>query len=273
MKKTIWRFSDKMIIPAVVAHGGAGAGPERLENIERAIKISTEILVNGGNAIDAAVEGCVALENDPVFNAGQGSVFRTDGSISLDASIQTSEGKMGFVVDMKNTPNPIRVAADLLEEKINGLCGEGARIWADKKGHVQSNVEGREPHDEVSDTVGIITRDSNGIIVCATSTGGCGHRPPGRIGDVPLPGCGFWVQEGIGVGATGVGEEITRALLSYRVVEKILQGDKIRDSMKWALENIIDSGSEVGLIALGSEGPGFGLSNRKNMPWASWIYE
>ena len=92
-----------MIIPAVVAHGGAGAGPERLENIEKAIKISTEILVNGGNAIDAAVEGCVALENDPVFNAGQGSVFRTDGSISLDASIQTSEGKMGFVFFISTT--------------------------------------------------------------------------------------------------------------------------------------------------------------------------
>jgi len=260
-----------MIIPAVIAHGGAGAGPERLQNIEKAIEISTEILVNGGSAIEAAVEGCVNLENDPVFNAGNGSVFRTDGSVSLDASIQTSEGKIGFVVDMKNTPNPVRVAADLLDEKINGLSGSGARIWADKRGHPKSPVEGREPHSEVSDTVGIITRDSSGLIVCATSTGGCGHRPPGRIGDVPLPGCGFWVQKGIGVGATGVGEEITRALLSYRVAEKILQGIKIEDSIKWALDNIIDSDSEVGLIALGKVGPGFGLSNRTNMPWTSWI--
>ena len=123
-----------MAIPAVVAHGGAGAGPERLANVERAVAIAAGILDSGGSAIEAAVEACVVLEDDPVFNAGTGSVFRTDGSVHLDASIQTSEGKMGFVIGMQDTPNPIRVAADLLDEEINGLSGDGARLWADSKG-------------------------------------------------------------------------------------------------------------------------------------------
>ena len=99
-----------MAIPAVVAHGGAGAGPERLANVERAVAIAAGILDSGGSAIEAAVEACVVLEDDPVFNAGTGSVFRTDGSVHLDASIQTSEGKMGFVIGMQDTPNPIRVS-------------------------------------------------------------------------------------------------------------------------------------------------------------------
>ena len=259
-----------MVQPAAVAHGGAGAGPERQPNIEAAVAKAAEILSSGGSAVEAAVESCVILEDDPVFNAGTGSVFRTDGSVLLDASIQTSDGKMGFVIAMENTPNPIRVAAELLDEGINGLTGGGARNWADERGFDRGPVEGRPPHDEVSDTVGVVTRDRSGAIACATSTGGCSNRPPGRVGDVPLPGCGFWVQEGIGVGATGIGEAITRALLSFRVADRAIGGDGLEESMRWALEETVEEGAEVGIIALGSEGPGIGLSNRTNMPWATW---
>jgi|TARA_B100000586_G_scaffold3570_1_gene2415 beta-aspartyl-peptidase (threonine type) len=260
-----------MTVPAAVAHGGAGAGPHRLPNIEVAVSRARGILEAGGSAVKAAVEACVILEDDPVFNAGTGAVFRTDGSVSLDASIQTSDGRMGFVIAMSDTPNPIMVAADLLDEGINGLAGDGARSWADDRGFEKSTVEGRPPHDEVSDTVGVVTRDATGAIACATSTGGCSNRPPGRVGDVPLPGCGYWVQEGVGVGATGIGEAITRSLLSYRVADRIIGGSRLGDGMQWALDEIVEDGAEVGIIALGSDGEGLGLSNRPNMPWASWI--
>lgn len=260
-----------MTVPAIVAHGGAGAGPERLANVERAVAIAAGILESGGSAVDAAVEACVILEDDPSFNAGTGSVFRTDGSVLLDASIQASDGRMGFVIAMEDTPNPIRVAADLLDEDINGLTGEGARLWADSKGIEKAPVQGRPPFEEATDTVGVIARDRKGSIACATSTGGCSNRPPGRVGDVPLPGCGFWVQEGVGVGATGIGEAITRAMISYRVAERILGGADLEESMMWALEECLEDDAEVGIIALGSDGTGHGLSNSTNMPWASWI--
>jgi|TARA_B100000902_G_scaffold10483_3_gene12735 beta-aspartyl-peptidase (threonine type) len=262
-----------MVRPAVVAHGGAGAGPERKTNVEAAVVRASEILKSGGSALEAAVEACVILEDDPVFNAGTGSVFRTDGSVLVDASIQTSDGRMGFVVAMKETPNPIRVAADLLDEEINGLAGDGARIWADDKGFDRREVEGRPPHEEATDTVGVVVRDEQGLIVCATSTGGCSNRPPGRVGDVPLPGCGFWVQQDVGVGATGIGEAITRAMLSYRVADRISSGDGLMDAVKSTLDEFIDNESEVGIIALGIDGPGVGHSNRENMPWATWCAE
>ena len=161
-----------MSIPAVVAHGGAGAGPERLANVERAVAIAAGILESGGSAVEASVEACAVLEDDPVFNAGTGSVFRTDGTVLLDASIQVSDGRMGFVIAMEDTPNPIRVAADLLDEQINGLTGEGARSWADAQGFSKTPVEGRPPFKGATDTVGVITRDRSGSIACATSTGG-----------------------------------------------------------------------------------------------------
>ena len=129
-----------MSVPAAVAHGGAGPGPDRQHNVELAVDIASTILESGGSAIEAAVEACVALENDPVFNAGTGGVFWNDGSVSLDASIQTSDGRIGFVIGMEDTPNPIRIARDLLDEDINGLAGKGARLWADEKGHPKASV-------------------------------------------------------------------------------------------------------------------------------------
>ena len=262
---------EMMAVPAAVAHGGAGPGPDRQHNVELALSIATKILQSGGSAIEAAVEACVVLEDDPVFNAGTGGVFRNDGSVSLDASIQTSDGRIGFVIGMEDTPNPIRVAKDLLDEEINGLAGMGARIWADERGHTKAPVEGRPPHGNEGDTVGVIARDSQGLLACATSTGGTSHRPAGRVGDVPLPGSGFWADERASVAATGVGEAITTALLSYRVHDRFIRSSSdLHASMQWGISELIETGVSVGLIGLGSEGEAAGFSNT-DMPWAAWL--
>ncbi len=260
-----------MTVPAVVAHGGAGPGPHRQENVEAAIARAAGILEAGGTAVEAAVEACVMLEDDPVFNAGTGAVYRTDGSVLLDASLQTSDGRMGFVIAMRDTPNPIRVAADLLDEEINGLAGNGARAWADSKGHPKAAVDGRPPRVGVGDTVGVIARDFTGALACATSTGGTSYRPAGRVGDVPLPGSGFWAEHGLAVAATGAGEAITRSLLSYRVHDRVLSKEATLESaMQWGINELIEDGVSVGLISLASDGGGAGYSNT-DMPWAAWM--
>jgi len=260
-----------MTVPAAVAHGGAGPGPHRQENVEAAIARAAGILEAGGTAVEAAVEACVMLEDDPVFNAGTGAVYRTDGSVLLDASLQTSDGRMGFVIAMRDTPNPIRVAADLLDEEINGLAGNGARAWADSKGHPKAAVDGRPPRVGVGDTVGVIARDFTGALACATSTGGTSYRPAGRVGDVPLPGSGFWAEHGLAVAATGAGEAITRSLLSYRVHDRVLSKEATLESaMQWGINELIEDGVSVGLISLASDGGGAGYSNT-DMPWAAWM--
>lgn len=289
-----------MARPAVVVHGGAGAGPDRLANLWPAIEAARRVFEAGGDAIEAAVEACVVLEDDPVFNAGTGSVMRTDGSVLTDASLHVSDGRMGFVAVMENTPNPIRICVDLLDEDLNGLAGAGARAWADERGHANRHVVGRPPKgnkgdvgelgapvefasgDSATDTVGAIARDATGLIAAATSTGGTSHRPPGRVGDVPLPGCGFWAGEGLAVASTGLGETITRALLSYRVHERIKREadqsgkppstDALAAAMNWGIDSFIAPDKQVGIIALGPEGEGAGAANT-DMPWATWCAE
>ena len=280
-----------MAAPAIVVHGGAGAGPERLPNLESAIEAARSAFESDGDAIQAAVEACVVLEDDPVFNAGTGSVMRNDGSVPTDASLQVSDGRMGFVAVMENTPNPIRICVDLLDEEINGLAGAGARAWADKRGHLNAEVVGRPPKgnkgdvgrlggampEADTDTVGAIARDASGLIAAATSTGGTSYRPAGRVGEVPLPGCGFWGEEGLGVAATGVGEAITTALLSYRVHQQIQSWEEItpqalESGMHWGIRELIKPETAVGIISLGSKGEGSGVANT-DMPWATWCLE
>ena len=113
-----------MAAPAIVVHGGAGAGPERLSNLQPAIEAARRVFELGGDAIQAAVEACVVLEDDPVFNAGTGSVMRNDGSVLTDASLQVSDGRMGFVAVMENTPNPIRIVLTSWMKKSMVLRGK-----------------------------------------------------------------------------------------------------------------------------------------------------
>ena len=125
--------------------------------------------------------------------------------------------------------------------------------------------------EDIGDTVGVITRDKNGLFACATSTGGCSFRPPGRVGDVPLPGSGFWTQPGVAVAATGNGEEITNNLLSYRVLDKFVQSsDSLKEALSWGLKEFIDDSISVGMIALSDKGEGVGIANT-DMPWSTWI--
>lgn len=44
-------------------------------------------------------------------------------------------------------------------------------------------------------TCGAVALDSNGVICCATSTGGMTNKLTGRIGDTPSIGAGFWAEE------------------------------------------------------------------------------
>ncbi|KAK0707844.1 nucleophile aminohydrolase [Lasiosphaeris hirsuta] len=44
-------------------------------------------------------------------------------------------------------------------------------------------------------TVGAVALDGEGVVCCATSTGGLTNKLTGRIGDTPTVGAGFWAEE------------------------------------------------------------------------------
>ena len=87
---------------AIAIHGGAGSSPKRFSDkanqqrrdaMEKALRIGTDILKNGGTSLDAVEKVVLFLENDPQFNAGKGAVFNSLGSHELDASIMDGSNK------------------------------------------------------------------------------------------------------------------------------------------------------------------------------------
>ncbi len=253
------------IEPVIICHGGAGHGAKDQPGVDAAAKVSKQILNEGGTSIEAVLKAVEIMENDPNLNAGTGGCIRADGSVQLDAIVATSQKKIGAVIAIENCKNPIKVAGKLLENPVNILAGRGASEFAVNEGFPLETVIGRKRKD-ANDTVGALAIDRNGLIAAASSTGGCTGRPSGRVGDTPLWGPGIWCDENVAIIATGIGENITIEMLSFRVAQQINEnGKSLSDALQWGLD-LFDKNIEVGLLALNQKGQAIGQSNTK-MPW------
>ncbi|MCJ1304960.1 hypothetical protein MMC08_007773 [Hypocenomyce scalaris] len=87
------------------------------------------------------------------------------------------------------------------EEHKKGLEAEGKWVvgWGEKvagMGDVGVGDGGWDGHEYLSQgTVGCVVLDAYGTLCVATSTGGLTNKLPGRIGDTPTLGAGFWAEQ------------------------------------------------------------------------------
>lgn len=238
---------------SIVVHGGCRlipvheAGAFRA-GLEVAVRQAVRHLVAGGNALDAAEAAVVALEDDPTFNAGTGAVPRSDGSVELDAAIMDGDTlEIGGVCVARDVRNPIRLARENLRRREILLAG--------LRGEHPAPTSAAAANSPGCDTVGAVVRDGMGRMAAAVSTGGLRGARPGRVGDSPLPGCGFYVDSRIGgVVATGVGESIARTLLSGRAVWEMEREAPPQAALEQALARLAQVGGEAGLIAVSARG-------------------
>ena len=222
-------------LPAVQVHGGAGwrlrAIPKALPGCRDAVMAAWEILRHGGSALDAAEAAVIVLEDNPVFNAGTGSVLNADGRIELDASIMDGTGmRAGAVAAVKRIRNPVSLARRLLEDGHPlMLVGDGAVRYARDVGIARcseaSLVVPRQLRrwQHAAGTVGAVAVDLQGQVAAATSTGGSSGKLPGRVGDSPLIGCGTYAAPPGAASCTGAGEAIIRVVMGKSAVD-LLQG-------------------------------------------------
>lgn len=238
---------------AVILHGGCK--PIRADQVEanraglnEALAAAVGCLEAGGSALDAAEAAVVAMEDDPIFNAGRGSVRRADGSVEMDAAVMDGDTlAIGGVCLVREVQNPVRLA----RRHIDGP--ETLLARPDVVGPSPGPTPQTAPVG--GDTVGCVALDVSGRIAVAVSTGGLGGARPGRIGDTPLPGCGFYADSHVGgVAATGVGESISRTLLSARTILALEAGRDPQAAVEAALVKLESVGGEAGLIALDRSG-------------------
>ena len=127
-------------------HGGAGTLP-RAEmgaaaeqkyraGLNQAIDAGFAALRAGGSSLDAVTRAVMALEDDPLFNAGRGAVFTWDGRNELDASIMDGTSLMaGAVCGLTRIKNPIELARAVMEHSpYVMLSGAGAEEFASSRG-------------------------------------------------------------------------------------------------------------------------------------------
>lgn len=237
---------------SLIVHGGAGAiAPERYDHVRAgcadAVMAGWHILLAGGNSLDAVTAAVQSLENNPEFNAGTGAVLTSDGTIELDAGIMDGATlQVGAVAGLQHIKNPILLARHVLSGPYVLLANQGAERFAVEQGMAlcepdemitaemqarwqqlsqQQAATGLQDAASRHGTVGAVAIDAQGHIVAATSTGGTMMKMPGRIGDSPVVGSGFYAEDAIGgVACTGHGEDFLRLALARRTMEMLEHG-------------------------------------------------
>ena len=118
--------------PAAVVHGGAGSPRIRMDGTDKAAAKALAGLKGGAPALEAALAGVVALEDDPRFNAGTGANIRLDGkTIQMDAACMDGEtGGFGAVAAIERVKNPVLVARKVMATPHLLIVGEGATRFA-----------------------------------------------------------------------------------------------------------------------------------------------
>jgi len=282
---------------AIAIHGGAGTILKSTMTLEKeeaytqglreAIEFGERILKSGGSALEAVEIAVKMMEDNPLFNAGKGSVLTNLGKNEMDACIMNGKDlKAGAVAGISNVKNPISLARAVMEKSEHVLlAGEGAKDFAK---HVNAELEDDayflvklrldqleqaklsdgffldhtnddkfENGEKKFGTVGAVAMDLKGNLAAATSTGGMTNKKYGRIGDSPLIGAGTYANNTTcAVSCTGHGELFIRSVVAYDVSCLIeYKGLSLKSACDEVVMNkLVKIGGEGGLIAIDSQG-------------------
>ncbi|RZS99090.1 isoaspartyl peptidase/L-asparaginase family protein [Aquimarina brevivitae] len=283
----------------LVIHGGAGTilkenmTPEKEQaykaKLKEAITTGHTILKNGGTSLEAVQKTINILEDSPLFNAGKGAVFTSEGTNELDASIM--DGKTlnaGAVAGVTTVKNPINLANEVM---INSphvlLAGKGAEQFAAQRGVEQvqpeyfftqdrfdalQRIKEKEAIDTTQmpvsfydpiiknskyGTVGCVALDQQGNLAAGTSTGGMTNKKWNRIGDAPLIGAGTYANNATcAVSSTGWGEYFIRGLVAYDVAAMMeYKGIPLKGATTEVIQKkLTELGGTGGVIAIDHQG-------------------
>jgi beta-aspartyl-peptidase (threonine type) len=255
-----------MAIPgwSLILHGGAKEVPPGTAAANRhgclaALESGTNVLRSGGSALDAIEAAVRVLEDNPCFNAGYGSVLNADGHVEMDAAFMDGATlDIGAVAAIRGVRHPASVARLMLREPPILLTAEGARRFAaerraelcDPATMIAPQADDPAPSRLGHDTVGVVARDEAGNFAVCTSTGGLPGCLPGRVGDSPMPGCGFYADNHRGgVALSGDGEHIARRLLAGHAM-RVLETTAAQSAAEQVIDHLSRVGGEVGAIVL-----------------------
>jgi beta-aspartyl-peptidase (threonine type) len=284
-----------------VIHGGAGAierskmtpelEKEYRAKLTEALEAGYRVLSNNGSGLDAVEAAIRIMEDSPLFNAGKGAVFTSEGTNELDSSIMDGRTlAAGSVAGLKHIKNPISLARMVMEKSPHVMMvGEGAEAFARQQGvammppsyfyterrwqelqRIKAEERQRaappkksaqlDAHmlgeDGLHGTVGAVALDMAGNLAAGTSTGGIANKRFGRVGDSPIIGAGTYADnQTCAVSATGDGEYFIRAAVAHDISALVgYKGMSVADAANMVLDKVKRIGGTGGVIVLDREG-------------------
>lgn len=273
---------------ALSVHGGAGtirrasmtAKDEAAYRaaLDAALEAGAKILRDGGSALDAVEAAVVVLEDDPLFNAGRGSVLNAEGRVEMDAAVMDGRGrKAGAVAAVGSVRNPVILARRVMEHSPHVLLvGAGAEAFGKEQGVAFAGPEWFRTERRIREldrakrekkirldhsspkfgTVGAVALDGAGNLAAATSTGGMTNKRWGRVGDSPIVGAGTYAANGVAaISGTGEGEYFIRLTIARDIAARMeYAGQNLNEAAEAAIRTLTDAGGAGGVIAVDAEG-------------------
>lgn len=287
-----------------------------LANTEAAAGLATTIglLKSGAGAVDALVQGIGFVEADPkVRSVGYGGWPNVLGVMECDAGVM--DGTTRDVGAVAAVPETLHVAA-LAREVMRRLphvmlTGAGARRFADEIGMPRADMlhpdskavwwdklagllsgaqQARFPDldliplstaitdpEKVRDTTVYLGQDASGGLASVTSTSGWAWKYPGRVGDSPIPGAGYYADSRYGACAcTHTGEMTMRCMTAHSVVEGLRHGLDLAQAVADAVQDLraLTTGylGEVVIHAIDTKGNHRVVTLAGPKPVSYWIW-
>ena len=235
-----------------------------------------ELLRAGTDSLTAMVEGISKVELEPkVRSVGYGGWPNMLGVMECDAAVMDGNTReIGAVGAVPNTIPVARLAHEVLKRLPHVmLTGDGARRFATETGFSVDDVlledskrvwwERLEKEmtpgqvaafpdtplapllktitdpERVRDTTVWLSADASRGIHAATSTSGWAWKYPGRLGDSPIPGAGYYADSRYGAAAcTHTGEMTMRASTARSIVLAMKLGYSLTDAVKLAVDEL-----------------------------------
>jgi N4-(beta-N-acetylglucosaminyl)-L-asparaginase len=250
--------------------------------------VAVEMLKSGADSLTALVEGVSKVEAEPrVRSVGFGGWPNMLGVMECDAGVMDGTTReVGTVGAVPNTIPAAKLAHEVMKRLPHVmLTGDGARRFATETGFAFDDLllpdskrvwwerlEKELPPDKlakfpdiplvplsttitdperVRDTTVFLSADSARGIHAATSTSGWAWKYPGRLGDSPIPGAGFYADSRYGAAAcTHTGEMTMRCSTARTIVLAMKLGRSLADAMALALEELdeLSTGFLAGVV-------------------------
>jgi L-asparaginase/beta-aspartyl-peptidase (threonine type) len=258
---------------ALALHGGAGAS-RKLDyrairtHMRGLVEAARDQLARSGAALDVAIEVVAEMEASGLYVAGKGGSPNLIGEYELDAAVMDGASRRaGAVACMRGFKHPVRIARLVMEKTPHILlCADGAEAfarargaeeipagdgWFTRAGEGESNFA---PPMRSTGTVGCVVLDEAGRLASATSTAGVFDKTPGRIGDTPLAGAGYWADGNVAVSCTGQGELFILTNAAAKLAFLVENGAPLSDAAQRVIAEIASLGGEGGLVAIDRAG-------------------